>query len=88
MNRSDITKVMREYGQAIRGDWSGFDGRTMKAVLDDFANWVDGGELPKSIERARGELGICEAGGGHWCGLWGYCDGDCNCKGWHGRALS
>ena len=30
--------------------------------------------------RFRRDLGICEAGGGHWCGSWyGYCDAECGC---------
>ena len=28
----------------------------------------------------RRNLGLCEAGGGHWCDSWyGYCDAECGC---------
>lgn len=74
-----IAQALREYGQAIRGDWSLLDGRSVRSQLDRFAQSIeDGNEMP--IEWWRGECGVCPDGGGHWAGPWnGYCETDDGC---------
>lgn len=69
-----IAQALNEYGQALRGDWGDFDGRSAKAILDDFAAELRGTREPSTIERHRAELGLCPDGGGHWGGKWGHCD--------------
>lgn len=79
-----LTQAMSEYARAIRGDWSDFDGRTMRSVID---SWVDEIRVPsdESLAYWRGRMNLCLTGGGHWCGPWkGHCssgeeDWDCNC---------
>ena len=73
-------QVMLEYGQALRGDWSDFDGRTMRAVIDDWVREILTPNPSHTVEWHRRDLGICMAGGGHWCGSWGYCDDECGCE--------
>ena len=73
-----LQQAMLEYGQAIRRDWSDFDGRGERAVI---TGWVAEMRNPNSTHDLlwfRRNLGICEAGGGHWCGH-GYCDAECGC---------
>lgn len=70
---SDLTQAMREYADAIRGDWSDFDGRSEKHVI---LSWVDEIENPSNkhdLEWWRNQLGLCPDGNGHWAGRWGYC---------------
>lgn len=78
-----LTQTMSEYAQAIRGDWSDFDGRTMRDVIDE---WVAEIKVPRdeSLAYWRGKMNLCLSGGGHWCGRYGHCssgdeDWDCNC---------
>lgn len=74
-----LLQAMTEYADAIRGDWSDFDGRTEKLHILD---WVDDLRVPKpdrDINWYRQDLGICTAGGGHWCGAWGHCNESCGC---------
>jgi len=69
-----IAQALTEYGAALRGDWSDFDGRTARAILDDFAAELLGDREPHTIEQHRDELGLCPDGNGHWGGRWGHCD--------------
>ena len=75
-----LLQAMLEYGQAIRGDWSDFDGRIEQDVI---TGWVEEMRNPNpahGLHWHRRDLGICEAGGGHWCSSWyGYCDAECGC---------
>lgn len=67
---SAALQAMLEYGQAIRGDWSGFDGRSERDVI---AGWVAEMRNPNpahDLPWFRRNLGLCEAGGGHWCSSW------------------
>ena len=71
-----LQQAMLEYGQAVRGDWSDFDGGNEQAVI---TGWVAEMRNPNPVHDLlwhRRDLGICEAGGGHWCG---YCDAECGC---------
>ena len=76
---SALTQAMTEYGQAIRGDWSNFDGRSERAVIESWVREIETPDPAHDIEWWRRELGICMTGGSHWCGRWGYCDADCGC---------
>lgn len=81
----NLPAIIREWGSAIRGDWSDFDGRTGQGVMEEFADWIEGKDLPKSMKAARDRLNLCLAGEGHWCGTWGHCEMyECECDGWHG----
>lgn len=75
-----LPNVLREYGQAFRGDWSSgaIDGRSVRDEMDDIAIWVEKGAYPGD-DAARDRLGICPAGQGHWA--WLYCDDDCKNEG-------
>lgn len=70
-----LPEILREYGQAFRGDWSSdaIDGRSVRDEMDDIAGWLEVG-FPGD-KPARERLGICPAGLGHWS--WLYCDDDC-----------
>lgn len=75
----DLLQAMTEYADAIRGDWSGFDGRTEKQII---LGWVADLRDPRperNLAWYRRDLEICTAGGGHWCGPWGHCDASCGC---------
>ena len=78
-DQADLLRAMNEYAEAIRGDWSGFDGRSEKAIIQGWASELAD---PHRHDLAwwRSRLGICTAGGGHWCGRWGYCDDACGCE--------
>lgn len=70
-----ILTAMEEYGKAIRGDWSNFDGRSMRDVIDD---WVEELVAPtgKTVEQWRDWLNLCPDGNGHWAGFgfFGHCN--------------
>lgn len=72
---SIVAQVLREYGQAMRNDWSEIDGRF---VRDDMNYLADEVENPtKSIEELRDDVGVCPNGNGHWAGKWfGYCNAE------------
>lgn len=73
---NDLTQAMLEYAQAIRGDWSEFDGRSERDVIE---SWVDEINAPsgRSLEEWRDLLDLCPDGNGHWAGFkWGHCDQD------------
>lgn len=61
-------QALREYAQALRGDWSDFDGRSNKAALEEFADAIEGkGHAANwTIERWRQDNGICPTQGDHW----------------------
>jgi len=69
---SDLTQAMLEYANAIRGDWSDFDGRTERDVIEA---WISEIENPtgKTLEDWRNSLSLCLDGNGHWYGRWGNC---------------
>ena len=74
-----VLPAMLEYADAIRGDWSNFDGRTEKSIINRWVAELRQPDPSHDIEWHRRNLGICMAGGGHWCGRWGYCDDECGC---------
>lgn len=71
---SALTQAMQEYATAIRNDWSDFDGRCERDVIE---GWIAEIENPtsKTIEQWRNELGLCPDGRSHWGGAWGHCAG-------------
>jgi hypothetical protein len=52
-----------ELGQCYRGDWSDFDGRTLKHQIEELQKVADGSE---SMDRYRAWNEMCSAGQGHW----------------------
>lgn len=66
-----LPDVIVGYGQAWRGDWSFFDGRTCRDDMEVIAGWVrDPGSYPGDDE-ATDRLGFCiKSRGygpeGHW----------------------
>ena len=75
-----VLQAMGEYANAIRGDWSGFDGRSEKRTINRWVAELRKPNPARDIDWHRRDLGICMAGGGHWCGHWGYCDDACGCE--------
>jgi hypothetical protein len=76
----DLIRAMREYGEAIRGDWRAVNGRI---VRDDISIWIEELEDAESgiwkssartLEELRWELGLCPFGNGHWTRGWMPCD--------------
>ena len=65
-------RVLREYGAAVRHDWSEIDGRSIRDGLGAIADAIeaDDGE----DEALRRWVGICPAGSGHWVE---WCDEGC-----------
>ena len=70
---SALTEAMQEYARAIRGDWSNFDGRFERDVIE---SWISEINEPsdRTLSEWRDELGLCPDGNGHWAGTrWGNC---------------
>jgi hypothetical protein len=60
----DVTRaVLRELGEAWRGDWSGFNGRDVRGHLADVERVADGHLTLAGFRRAHD---LCPRGGGHW----------------------
>ena len=73
MSTEVLEQAMLEYAQAIRGDWSDFDGRSERDVIE---SWVVEMRNPtgRTLPEWRDYLGICPDGNGHWAGFkWGHC---------------
>lgn len=60
------TTILREYGGAIRGDWGDIDGRSVKRVLEEIADVIEGKKPSPSLEVWRVDLSLCPSGEGHW----------------------
>lgn len=74
---SALTDAMQEYAQAIRGDWSDFDGRSERDVIESWISEIDK-PTDTTLDQWRQKLGICRDGNGHWAGVrWGHCGEDC-----------
>jgi hypothetical protein len=63
-----LPDIIREYGQAFRGDWSPstIDGRTVREEMNYLAKWVEHPQTYPGDADARGVLGLCALGSGHW----------------------
>jgi len=68
----DVLSLLSELGSAWRGDWNDFDGRQLRAELDDLYPYSRG---EKTREQVRAMWGVCPHGGGHWT----YYCGDYDC---------
>jgi hypothetical protein len=64
---------MREYASAIRGDWSNFDGRSERDVIEEWAAEIETPNPDHTLPWWRNQLGLCPDGNGHWAGSWGHC---------------
>lgn len=69
----EVTGVLEEFGQAIRGDWGSIDGRSIRSSLSAFTPAIHEPER-YTAEYLRDILGICPNGHGHWEY---YCEEDC-----------
>jgi hypothetical protein len=69
----EVSKVLCEYGEAIRGDWGSIDGRSERSTIQDFAAAILA-PAEYTSEDLRANADICPAGNGHWTQ---YCDDDC-----------
>lgn len=58
-------QILRELGQAYRGDWSNVDGRTIRYELETIADLIENNSVI-TIEELRGKFGLCPMGHGHW----------------------
>ena len=74
-----LEQAMSEYAQAIRGDWSDFDGRSERDIIDSWVTEIHSPDPEHTLEWWRGRLGICADGNGHWAGFrYGHCSkGEC-----------
>lgn len=77
--QAPVLQAMIEYARAVRGNWSDIEGRELRPVIDGWVRELRQPDPSHDIEWHRRDLGICMAGGGHWCGRWGYCDATCGC---------
>ena len=80
LREAAVLKAMTEYAEAIRGDWSYFDGRSEKAIILDWVEDLADPKPERDLEWYRRNLDLCMAGGGHWCGSWGHCGEHCGCE--------
>lgn len=78
-------KVLRELGSAWRGDWSEFDGRTLRTQI---GSWIDDvlavalddrnhstEELEERVRAFRVSCGLCPDGIGEWVQNCGWSNG-------------
>lgn len=63
---AEIATLLREYGQAVRGDWADLDGRSVRYVLDEIADQLDGASIWTDLVTERRSIAICPSGLGHW----------------------
>jgi len=73
MKLEEVSKVLCEYGAAIRGDWGSIDGRSEQSTIDTFAAAIQK-PADYTVAKLRDQAGICVNGGGHWTE---YCDDSC-----------
>lgn len=69
----DLEEAMLEYASAIRGDWSNFDGRSERDVIEGWVHELRHPDPEHNLAWHRNDLGICPDGNGHWAGRWGHC---------------
>lgn len=61
-----VARALREYGAAVRGDWSMLDGRSVRSDLERLALGLEEQSIDHDTLHWRKHLGICLTGGGHW----------------------
>ena len=59
-NKDEAIKCLGALGDAWRGDWSDFDGRTLRSQLDDIESVLNGS---KTFEQFIESIGIIDKGG-------------------------
>jgi hypothetical protein len=76
MKLDEVSKVLCEYGAAIRGDWGSIDGRSEQSSIETFADAI---LKPEKYEAAtlRDQADLCPSGSGHWTE---HCDDDCEAQ--------
>lgn len=75
-----VLMVLREWADAIRGDWGSIDGRSVRADMNLMADTLlaanhDSGSQV-TVRALRQTMGVCAVGGGHW--EW-YCNDGRDC---------
>lgn len=75
-NMAQKVALLNEYGQALRNDWSDFDGRSAKLTLDEFVEWVLDDSKPFDVLKGREILNVCPSCGDFWWGDCWNCEGD------------
>lgn len=73
MTLDELSKVLREYGSAIRGDWGSIDGRSEQFTIESFADAITSPH-EYTVEKLRNDADICPHGDGHWTD---YCSDTC-----------
>lgn len=71
---TDIQTTLREYGAALRHDWSSIDGRHERQALNELADQLNPGTAEADLGELRELMSLCPEGNGHWNS---HCDGDC-----------
>ena len=71
--RKSAVDVLREYGKAIRFNWSWIDGRGVRDDLDFIADQIEG-KFDPDVRELRIAVGICPKGLGFWMGEGCECD--------------
>ena len=74
-NIAEVAEGLREFGSAVRHDWSTYslDGRSVKLQMNAMADLLEPNAPMVSMTAIRMVLGICPNGGGHWNQ---YCDNE------------
>jgi hypothetical protein len=74
-----VATILNEYGEALRHDWSDFDGRSARDDLNRIADQIrhrGNTTLDEAEARnLRNTVGICPDGRGHWQE---HCDDGCD----------
>lgn len=72
------TDILREYGNAVRGDWMDIDSQGVRDDLNTIATFIEdsgnGEMLPNDAISLRKLVGICQNEKGNWKD---YCDSSC-----------
>ena len=67
---TETVMVLREFAEALRGDWGSIDGRSLQLSLNELAEEmvqaVNEGSASKSVAELRDAFGMCTNGRGHW----------------------
>lgn len=76
-----VREVLYAWGEAIRGDWGGIDGRTCRSELQGLADLLVS-PTPVTVEQAAAVAGVCPAGHWHeWCEIGSEaCSGCTECR--------
>ena len=73
MKLEEVSSILCEYGEAIRGDWGSTGGSSERSTIQTFADAVLSPEKYEK-ETLRDQAGICPNGKGHWTE---YCEDYC-----------